>query len=380
MSRSQSQSGETASKDSPRQRLMGGQRASRSLVLVERNVEDGRHRYQRVDRGARKSFTVSDVRLRGFKTTSTLGSRSFRPGRKASPPLAEHALSRRTSLSCSGVEHVFRRARHAGEQMSSAVHALSDRLETLRLPKKYEHSLRETLSPTPGIQALASSPSAERKALESILSSRLLAIAYAGRSPRDGTRRRLDADGSHGRRHSRRHQELGPCETGPTRPDVIFAGPPCEHYSSARTRAKTPRNLKLADSLVRKTVEIIEHFHAANPRLQFFVENPDTSMLWKRWVSHRLYGDVSRHYVSAFVAQMNGVRGRKTHRDVIRSRRKAFGIGCDDSRGSGSTTARTHQLQEKDPLMTNSLSKAPFAKGSALGSRWQARGSRQRGP
>ncbi|KAK2813517.1 hypothetical protein Q5P01_000801 [Channa striata] len=29
---------------------------------------------------------------------------------------------------------------------------------------------------------------------------------------------------------------------------------------------------------------------------------------------------------------MNGVRGRKTHRDVIRSRRKAFGIGCDDSR------------------------------------------------
>lgn len=145
--------------------------------------------------------------------------------------------------------------------------------------------------------------------------------------------RRLDVDGSHGADIVADIRNWDPARdwSGPA-PDVIFAGPPCEHYSSARTRAKTPRNLKLADSLVRKTVEIIEHFHAANPRLQFFVENPDTSMLWKRWVSHRLYGDVSRHYVSAFVAQMNGVRGRKTHRDVIRSRRKAFGIGCDDSR------------------------------------------------
>ena len=30
-------------------------------------------------------------------------------------------------------------------------------------------------------------------------------------------------------------------------PDVIWSSPPCDQYSRARTRARTPRNLALAD-------------------------------------------------------------------------------------------------------------------------------------
>ena len=41
-------------------------------------------------------------------------------------------------------------------------------------------------------------------------------------------------------------------ESEPT-PDVIFSGVPCENYSIARTRAKTPRNYVLADKLINFT-------------------------------------------------------------------------------------------------------------------------------
>ena len=68
-------------------------------------------------------------------------------------------------------------------------------------------------------------------------------------------------------------------------PDVIFCATPCEQYSIARTRAKTPRNFELADELAAKGWEIIEYFAALNPRLQWFIENPSTSLLWKRPVA-----------------------------------------------------------------------------------------------
>ena len=66
-------------------------------------------------------------------------------------------------------------------------------------------------------------------------------------------------------------------------PDVIWAGCPCEQYSCANTRGK--RNLALADSLVAKTCEIIQHFLGRNCAVLWFVENPDSSMLWRRAVS-----------------------------------------------------------------------------------------------
>ena len=40
--------------------------------------------------------------------------------------------------------------------------------------------------------------------------------------------------------------------------DVIWASCPCEQYSIARSNARAPRDLALADSLVRRTREILE--------------------------------------------------------------------------------------------------------------------------
>ena len=55
-------------------------------------------------------------------------------------------------------------------------------------------------------------------------------------------------------------------------PDVVWASPPCDQYARCRTRAKTPRNLVLADSLVAKASEIITYFHKLNPDLIWFIE------------------------------------------------------------------------------------------------------------
>ena len=65
-------------------------------------------------------------------------------------------------------------------------------------------------------------------------------------------------------------------------PDLIWSACPCESYSCANTRGT--RNLALADSLVARTWEIITHFLGLNPRMLWFVENPDSSMLWRRAV------------------------------------------------------------------------------------------------
>ena len=66
-------------------------------------------------------------------------------------------------------------------------------------------------------------------------------------------------------------------------PDVIWAGVPCEQYSSAHTVGI--RHLARADALVAKTWEIISFFLAKNPSLEWWVENPDSSLLWKRAVA-----------------------------------------------------------------------------------------------
>lgn len=143
--------------------------------------------------------------------------------------------------------------------------------------------------------------------------------------------RRLDIDGRNGADIVVDIRNWDPALhwSGPA-PDVIFAGPPCENYSVARTRAKTPRDLELADSIVRKTIDVIEHFHTENPAMQFFVENPDSSMLWSRWVSHRLYEDVSNHPTSVFVEIVNRSKERKTWRRISQARSQGFGESCKD--------------------------------------------------
>jgi len=60
--------------------------------------------------------------------------------------------------------------------------------------------------------------------------------------------------------------------------DAIWASPCCTHYSCARRGAKTPRNLEWADSLVLKSLEIINYFE---PKF-WFIENPQTGLLKSR--------------------------------------------------------------------------------------------------
>ena len=60
--------------------------------------------------------------------------------------------------------------------------------------------------------------------------------------------------------------------------DVVWASPVCTQYSIARRNAKTPRNLDWADTLVKKSLEIIQYFQ---PRV-WFIENPASGMLKDR--------------------------------------------------------------------------------------------------
>lgn len=143
------------------------------------------------------------------------------------------------------------------------------------------------------------------------------------------TVRRLDIDGQHGADIVVDIRKWNPATewSGPP-PDVIFAGPPCENYSRARTRAKTPRRLRLADSLVSKTIDIIAHFHELNPAMQYYVENPDSSMLWRRWVSHRLYRCIENHPKSVFVRLMKSDTNARSR--VARIKTSAFRAACRD--------------------------------------------------
>ena len=65
----------------------------------------------------------------------------------------------------------------------------------------------------------------------------------------------------------------------PPRVDCIWASPPCTHYSRARTKAKTPRDLDGADALVQKALDIIELYD-----VPWFMENPHSGMLKSREV------------------------------------------------------------------------------------------------
>ena len=58
----------------------------------------------------------------------------------------------------------------------------------------------------------------------------------------------------------------------------IWASPDCTQYSCARRGAKTERNLPLADSLVLRTLEIIDYF---KPQA-WWIENPQTGLLKDR--------------------------------------------------------------------------------------------------
>ena len=78
-------------------------------------------------------------------------------------------------------------------------------------------------------------------------------------------------------------------------PDVIWASPPCTEYSRAKTTGP-PRNLTLADQLVAKALKIIKYFRKLNPELIWFLENGDSTLLWKRDVAKELTDYVRLDY------------------------------------------------------------------------------------
>ena len=68
-------------------------------------------------------------------------------------------------------------------------------------------------------------------------------------------------------------------------PDFIWASPPCESYSVARSNAIVDKDeaMKAADKLVDHTLKIIKFY-----RCHFCIENPASSRLWKRDVAREL--------------------------------------------------------------------------------------------
>ena len=66
----------------------------------------------------------------------------------------------------------------------------------------------------------------------------------------------------------------------PPEVDCIWASPPCTHYSRARTKAKTPRDLDGADDLVQAVLDIIEYYEIG----LWFMENPHSGLLKSREV------------------------------------------------------------------------------------------------
>jgi len=83
--------------------------------------------------------------------------------------------------------------------------------------------------------------------------------------------------------------EWDPSMFPPDHFNYIHASCPCEQYSRARTTGG-PRNLELADSLVKRTLEIFAYFHSA----LWTVENPAGSLLWKRAVARPLLEQIAK--------------------------------------------------------------------------------------
>ena len=61
--------------------------------------------------------------------------------------------------------------------------------------------------------------------------------------------------------------------------DCVWASPPCTHYSRARTKAKTPRDLEGSDAIVQKVLDIVGRYGAP-----WFMENPESGLLKGREV------------------------------------------------------------------------------------------------
>lgn len=60
-------------------------------------------------------------------------------------------------------------------------------------------------------------------------------------------------------------------------PDILWMSPPCTEYSHAKRRGK--RDIRGANKVARKALEIRDAFLKLNPKLIWIIENPQTGLL-----------------------------------------------------------------------------------------------------
>ena len=138
---------------------------------------------------------------------------------------------------------------------------------------------------------------------------------------------------------------------------VLWGSPPCEHYSVARTTAKTPRDFPYYDALVEKTLEIIDW---QNPTY-WFLENPQTGLLKSRpFMADLPWVDVDYCMYGAFYRKRTRLWGRLPPRWQPRKLCNFNCHACGSQRKHPSVAQRSdgwhvNQLHRIPPLLVREL-------------------------
>ena len=130
----------------------------------------------------------------------------------------------------------------------------------------------------------------------------------------------------------------------------VWASPPCESYSRARSKAKVDQDeaMQLADSLLIKTRQIIAYYFGCH----WCIENPATSQLWIREVSRGLLQSSCITSYCCF-----GMQYRKDTRIA-----NSFGLSLPRCPGAGLCPAMIGSRHKEHAQKGRNLKK----KGSAL--------------
>ena len=132
-------------------------------------------------------------------------------------------------------------------------------------------------------------------------------------------------------------------------PDVIWASPPCDQYSRCRTTGG-PRNLRLADSLVAKALEIIAYFEKLNPALIWFCENGATTLLWEREVAKTLTSYVILDYCQYGEEILYRKRTRISHSPALHWEPRRL---CDKKTCHAVVNGRHRKSAQQGPICKN---------------------------
>ena len=132
-------------------------------------------------------------------------------------------------------------------------------------------------------------------------------------------------------------------------PDVIWASPPCDQYSRCRTTGG-PRNLRLADSLVAKGLEIIAYFEKLNPALIWFCENGATTLLWEREVAKTLTSYVILDYCQYGEEILYRKRTRISHSPALHWEPRRL---CDKKTCHAVVNGRHRKSAQQGPICKN---------------------------